>query len=123
MPGHVERVIGYGALKAFIETFYGNLTPVQFGIAISGVYTALVYITPILGGLVADRLIGRTPTVVIGAITMAVGQFLMALDAGFVVGLVMLVLGVGCFKGNIASQVGDLYSLKDKRRAEPWRRR
>ncbi len=120
MPGHVEHVIGYGALKSFVETFYGNLTPAQFGIAISGIYTALVYITPLLGGLVADRLIGRTPTVIIGAIAMAVGEFLMALDAGFVVGLVMLVFGVGCFKGNIASQVGDLYSLEDKRRADAF---
>ncbi len=121
MPGHVERVIGYGALKNFIEFIYGTgLKPEQIGIGISGVYSALVYLTPILGGLIAERGIGRTPTVVIGAIAMTIGQFLMALDSGFVVGLVLLILGVGCFKGNIASQVGDLYTLQDKRRADAF---
>ncbi|MBV9693814.1 MAG: MFS transporter, partial [Alphaproteobacteria bacterium] len=120
-PGHVEQVIGYSALKGFIAFVYGaGLQPEQMGIAISGIYSALVYLTPILGGLIAERWLGRTPTVVIGAVAMTVGQFLMALDSGFVLGLVLLVLGVGCFKGNIASQVGDLYSLEDKRRADAF---
>ena len=101
---------------------YGaNLTPAQIGIAISNDYSALVYMTPILGGLIADRLIGRTPAVIIGAVLMMIGQFSMALDPGFVViGLVLLIFGVGFFKGNIASQVGDLYSLDDKRRADAF---
>lgn len=118
---HVEHVIGYSALKGFIGFIYGaNLKPEQIGIGISGIYSALVYLTPIFGGLIAERWLGRTPTVVTGAIAMMIGQFLMALDSGFVIGLVLLVLGVGCFKGNIASQVGDLYSLEDKRRADAF---
>lgn len=121
MPGHVEQVIGYGALKSFIAFIYGSgLKPEQIGIGISGIYSALVYLTPLLGGFVADRLIGRTPAVIGGAVAMTIGQFLMALDAGFVLGLVLLVFGVGFFKGNIASQVGDLYSLEDKRRADAF---
>jgi POT family proton-dependent oligopeptide transporter len=120
-PKHVEHVIGYPALKAVIKFIYGaNLTPEQIGIAISNDYAALVYLTPILGGLIADRLIGRTPAVITGALLMMIGQFSMALDSGFVIGLVLLICGVGFFKGNIASQVGDLYSAQDKRRADAF---
>ena len=81
-------------------------------------YAAWVYLTPILGGLLADRVLGRTRTVILGASLMALGHFLMAFDATFLIAHRCLLLGVGCFKGNIASQVGDLYSQDDPRRAD-----
>ncbi len=90
----------------------------SLAIAITLFYAAWVYATPILGGLLSDLLIGRTRTVIIGASLMTVGQFLMMFDATFLVAIACLLLGVGCFKGNIASQVGDLYSQDDPRRAD-----
>jgi POT family proton-dependent oligopeptide transporter len=85
-----------------------------------GWYTSLVYLTPILGGLLADRVLGRTKTVTIGAILMSIGHFLMAFDASFLLALLCLLLGSGCFKGNIATQVGDLYAKGDNRRADAF---
>src|SRR6185369_1110626 len=75
---------------------------------------------PLFGGLLADRLLGRTKTVVIGAILMAIGHFLMAFEASFLAALACLLVGVGCFKGNIAAQVGDLYAPGDQRRASAF---
>ena len=63
-------------------------------------------------------MIGRTKTVTIGATLMVIGTFLLALNATFLIGLACLLAGVGCFKGNIASQVGDLYTIDDPRRAD-----
>ena len=77
---------------------------------IFGLYAGCVYLTPLFGGLLADRLLGRTKTVVIGASLMALGHFLMAFEASFLIALACLLIGVGCFKGNIAAQVGDLYA-------------
>ena len=85
-----------------------------------GLYAGLVYLTPLFGGLLADRLLGRTKTVVIGASLMALGHFLMAFEASFLVAIACLLIGVGCFKGNIAAQVGDLYAPGDKRRASAF---
>ena len=85
-----------------------------------GLYAGFVYLTPLFGGLLADRVLGRTKTVVIGAILMALGHFLMAFEASFLVALACLLLGVGCFKGNIAAQVGDLYAPGDPRRASAF---
>ncbi len=88
--------------------------------AIFGLYTGLVYLTPIGGGLIADRLLGRTRTITIGALLMAAGHFLMAFDVTFLVALACLLTGVGCFKGNLASQVGALYATGDNRRADAF---
>jgi proton-dependent oligopeptide transporter, POT family len=120
-PGHTDHVIGYGIFTAVIARFYGQAaTPQEMTSHIFGVYTATVYLTPLLGGLLADRLIGRTRSVTIGALLMALGHFLMAFEASFVLALLCLVMGVGFFKGNIASQVGDLYSIEDPRRANAF---
>jgi len=61
----------------------------------SGCTLGLVYVTPIAGGLIADRWLGRTRTVTLGALLMAAGHFLMAFDAWFLVALVCLLAGVG----------------------------
>src|SRR5204862_2512495 len=78
------------------------------------------YLTPILGGVIADRLAGRTRTITAGALLMATGHFLMAFEVSFLAALLCLLLGVGCFKGNIATQVGELYGPDDLRRADAF---
>jgi proton-dependent oligopeptide transporter, POT family len=65
-------------------------------------------------------LLGRRRTVLLGALTMAAGHFLMAFEAAFLFALLCLVLGCGMFKGNIASQVGSLYKPEDLRRADAF---
>src|SRR6202008_183841 len=87
---------------------------------IFGLYTGLVYLTPIAGGFVADRILGRTRTITIGASLMAAGHFLMAFDVTFLLALTCLLTGVGCFKANLASQVGALYATGDNRRADAF---
>lgn len=121
LPGHIENVAGFGAFKAALEAMYGPLaTPIAIGAAITGIYSSGVYITPLIGGFIADRFLGRTATVTLGASLMVVGHFLMAFDVAFVFAVLCLFVGVGCFKGNIASQVGELYAAADLRRADGY---
>ena len=120
LPGHVENVAGFGALRSFIEGMYGPLAVQPLASAIFGLYAGGVYLTPIAGGWLADRVLGRTTTITIGALLMTAGHFLMAFDVSFLLALLCLLLGVGCFKGNIASQVGELYGPDDLRRADAF---
>lgn len=82
------------------------------------VYTSFVYVTPIIGGYLADRYLGNKRAVIIGAILMAIGHFLMAFEAYsiFMSALVFLILGNGFFKPNMSTQVGRLYPANDGRR-------
>lgn len=120
LPGHVENVAGMAGLRSLIEAMRGPLSATAFATQISGLYGGLVYLTPIIGGLVADRALGRKRTVTIGAATMACGHFLMAFEMPFLLALLCLLIGVGFFKGNIASQVGALYRPGDKRIASAF---
>jgi len=113
LPGHVENIAFFDSFR----TLYGGLEGQALASAIFGTYASLVYLTPILGGFVADRLLGKRITVLIGGITMAAGHFLMAFEVSFLFALLCLILGSGMFKGNIASQVGALYGPHDLRRA------
>ncbi|MEZ4302360.1 MAG: peptide MFS transporter, partial [Polyangiaceae bacterium] len=81
-----------------------------------GAYTALVYLTPLLGGIIADKLFGQRRTVVVGGILMAIGHFIMAFENWFFIALLFLIVGNGAFKPNISTQVGNLYKQGDPRR-------
>lgn len=82
-----------------------------------GVYTGLIYITPLIGGWLADNKLGQRKAVLIGAVAMAAGQFVLsAFDGGLYVGLSLLICGNGLFKPNISTMVGDLYAKTDTRR-------
>jgi POT family proton-dependent oligopeptide transporter len=72
---------------------------------------------PILGGIIADKLTGRRVALIAGGLVMALGHFLMAIEGAFLFALLALIVGVGLFKGNIATQVGELYDEHDLRRA------
>jgi POT family proton-dependent oligopeptide transporter len=120
LPGQVENVAGFGPFRAAIEGLYGPLSPQALASAIFGFYAGFVYLTPLAGGVIADRLAGRTRTITVGALLMALGHFLMAFEVSFLIALLCLLLGVGCFKGNIATQVGELYGPDDLRRADAF---
>ncbi|HEX6376208.1 MAG TPA: peptide MFS transporter [Allosphingosinicella sp.] len=115
-PEHVDSVAFFDSFR----TLYGGLDGQPLASAIVGTYFASVYLTPILGGLLADRVLGKRRTVLLGAVTMAAGHFLMAFEASFLFALLCLILGSGMFKGNIASQVGSLYKPADLRRADAF---
>jgi POT family proton-dependent oligopeptide transporter len=71
---------------------------------------------PILGGFLADRFLGRHRTVILGGMCMACGHFMMAFESLFLIALMMLIIGIGAFKPNVSTQVGDLYPAGDSRR-------
>lgn len=111
---HVDGVAGLGWLRAW---HYPGLEGQPLASAIFGDYTSLVYLMPILGGIIADKLTGRRVALIAGGLVMALGHFLMAIEGAFLFALLALIVGVGLFKGNIATQVGELYGEHDLRRA------
>ena len=115
-PDAGVEVLGFNALKHALETAFGTMTPQALSSQIYGLYTGFVYLTPFFGGLLADRLLGRRKSVIVGAVLMAIGHFLMASESLFFVALMVLILGNGCFKPNISTQVGGLYAPNDPRR-------
>ena len=116
LPAHAGDVVGLAGLKGVLEALFGPLDVQPLSSQIYGLYTALVYLTPIFGGLLADRVLGQRRTVVIGALLMAIGHFLMAVEQLLLFALLVLILGSGAFKPNISTQVGWLYPPGDQRR-------
>jgi POT family proton-dependent oligopeptide transporter len=89
---------------------------------IYGTYLGLVYLTPFIGGLLADRLLGYRRSIILGGLMMAAGYFLLSMHSttSFYIALLLIILGNGFFKPNISTLVGSLYSedsLKDKKDA------
>lgn len=123
-PGHIEQVSGFEAFRQGLNWLMREIpwlfkkTDMAMASNISQLYAGLVYVTPLIGGPLADRWLGRTRTVTIGSLLMIAGTFLLATNQTFLLGLAFLLGGVGCFKGNIAAQVGDLYTKTDNRRAD-----
>ena len=116
LPGHADNVIGLGALRYLFESMSGPLGVQPFSSHIYGLYTGLVYLTPVFGGMLADRVLGQHRTILLGAAMMAIGHFMMAFEPLFLIALTMLILGNGAFKPNMSAQVGGLYAPGDPRR-------
>lgn len=87
-------------------------------IGVYAAYGALVYTTPFVGGIIADKLLGFKKSVLLGALLMAVGHFVMAIENELFlyIALSFLIVGNGFFKPNISSMVGGLYEENDPRR-------
>ncbi len=123
-PGHIEQVWGFDTFRAGLDWLIREIpwlfhqSPMAYASYTSQLYAGLVFVTPLIGGPLADRVLGRTLTVTLGSILMVAGTFLLAANQTFLIGIACLLGGVGCFKGNIAAQVGDLYAIDDPRRAD-----
>ena len=115
-PPHAGDVLGLASFRAGLESVFGPLVAQPLASQIYGFYTGFVYLTPIAGGLLADRVLGQRRTVILGAALMAAGHFMMAFKRLFLFALLVLILGNGCFKPNISTQVGALYAPDDRRR-------
>jgi POT family proton-dependent oligopeptide transporter len=87
---------------------------------IFGAYAAGVYLTPIFGGIIADRWLGRRRAVIIGGLMMAMGHFMMSIEALFFPAMVVIALGNGLFLPNLPSQVPLLYAPADARRVSAF---
>jgi POT family proton-dependent oligopeptide transporter len=114
LPGHIENVAGMRAFRAFLESLLGPMSNQAFGSQMFGLYAGMVYFTPVFGGLLADRLFGPRRVVLAGIALMTAGHFAMAFEQSVLIALLLLVLGSGCLKGNIAAQVGQLYVKEDE---------
>jgi len=119
-PGHIESVAGFATMRGGLEALFGPMQTTALASAIFGIYGSFIYLTPILGGFLADRFLGRTSTVIAGSTLMITGHFLMMSEAAFLPALFLLVFGIGCFKGNLAAQINALYGMDDARRADAY---
>ncbi|MFR9525909.1 MAG: peptide MFS transporter [Rikenellaceae bacterium] len=128
-----ERFSYYGMRALLVLFLMAGINAGGFGLSreeaftIYGIFTFLVYVTPLIGGVLADKVLGQRATIYIGGLTMAMGQFLLAFAAmagdnmetrqfWFFVGLGVLILGNGFFKPNISTMVGQLYDDNDPRK-------
>jgi POT family proton-dependent oligopeptide transporter len=121
-----ERFSYYGMRAILVLYMVAPLTGENPGLgidsgnakAIYGTYVGLVYLMPIAGGWIADRLLGLRRTVLYGGIVIALGHYSMAVDtpAFFWLGLLLITLGTGLLKPNISGMVGQLYAEGDTRR-------
>lgn len=87
--------------------------------SIYGFFTGAVYFTPLVGGYLSDKFLGRRRAITIGGITMALGNlclFAMHSTLGLYLGLALLIIGNGFFKPNISTLVGELYPENDGRK-------
>jgi POT family proton-dependent oligopeptide transporter len=115
-PNRAAEVLGYNQLEYFLKSIFGVMNIQQMSSQIYGLYTGFVYFTPFFGGVIADKFWGQHKTVYLGGLLMAIGHFLMASEKMFLVALLFLILGNGCFKPNISTQVANLYKEGDGRR-------
>ncbi|NJN26256.1 MAG: peptide MFS transporter [Cyclobacteriaceae bacterium] len=130
-----ERFSYYGMRALLVLYLTASFTEGGFGmertaaLEIYAIFTGLVYLTPILGGLFADKLLGQRKAIYIGGIVMALGQFALAASVSYDLGgdmemrkyllfcgLGLLILGNGFFKPNISTMVGGLYEPNDPRK-------
>src|SRR5215210_8129564 len=119
-----ERFSYYGMRALLILFMTASVTTGGLGFdtvtagAIYGAYTAMVYMTTLPGGWIADRLIGQRRAVLYGGVLIACGHFSMAVPslATFYLGLFLIVIGTGLLKGNVSVIVGRLYAPRDVRR-------
>jgi len=116
LPGRIENVAGMAGYRAALEAMFGPMSMQQLATQTFGFYAGLVYATPLIGGLMADRWLGARKTVMIGIALMTLGHAAMVFDASFLAALLLLILGSGCLKGNVAAQVGHLYPPLDEGR-------
>ncbi|MCL2724730.1 MAG: peptide MFS transporter [Polyangiaceae bacterium] len=112
-----ERFSYYG-MRALLVLYLVNRIKLdrEHALEIYGIYTSLVYLTPLVGGYLADKILGRRKAVLIGGIVMALGQIALMFQPLLHLALGLLIAGNGFFKPNISTMVGGLYRQGDTRR-------
>ncbi|MGO2083028.1 peptide MFS transporter [Vagococcus sp.] len=120
-----ERFSYYGMRAILLYYMYDEVAngglglPKPTALAIMSVYGALVFMSGILGGWMADRLLGSRQTVLIGGLFIMIGHVVLGLPFGLMalfISMVLIVIGTGMLKSNVSNMVGNLYSKEDDRR-------
>jgi proton-dependent oligopeptide transporter, POT family len=111
-----DAVLGLQGLRRLLTSLLGPLDDAAFVAQIVGLLVGLVYLTPLPGGVLADRWLGRSRAVTLGAWLMMCAHLMLAFEPIFLIGLVLLAIGSGLFEPSLAAQVGDLYLPGDARR-------
>lgn len=117
-PERAQAILGYAWLQRVLEAAFGPLSIQAMSSQIYGLYGGLVFFTPLIGGLIADRWLGQRRAVFIGGGLIALGHILMAFDATFLLALMAIILGSGLFTPAISAQVGALYAPGDESRRD-----
>ncbi len=111
----------YGMRTLLVYYMVGQLSmPQAKASLIYGLYTGFLYFTPILGGLIADRWLGPRKAVIVGALFMAAGHFMMAFEPLLYVALISIVIGNGFFLPSLSSQIRLLYAAGDARQPRAY---
>ncbi|MBS0480446.1 MAG: peptide MFS transporter [Proteobacteria bacterium] len=119
-PEQARHVLGLAGFRAALAAVFGPMTDMAFAAQTYGIYSGLIYATPLAGAWLGDRVLGRTRTVSIGCVLMACGHLAMASERFFLLALTLIVIGAGCVIGNMAAQVGQLYAPGDHRRTRAF---
>jgi proton-dependent oligopeptide transporter, POT family len=120
LPQHARDVFGLAQFRGILSSTSGPMTDLAFATLTYGIYSGLIYAAPLIGAWLGDRVIGKTRAVTIGTLLMAMGHLAMASEHFFLVALSLLIVGSGCLLGNMAAQVGMLYSPDDHRRTRAF---
>lgn len=120
LPETSGQVAGLGTYRKVLEAMFGPMTDLALAAQTFGFYSGLILLTPLIGAWLGDRVLGRTRTVTIGALLMAAGHITMASEKLFLLALILLILGGGCFIANLAAQIGGLYHPTDSRRTRAF---
>lgn len=120
LPEHARNVLGLGQFRGILSATFGPMTDLAFATQTYGIYSGLIYASPLIGAWLGDRVIGKTRAVTIGTLLMAAGHLAMASEHFFLIALLLLIVGSGCLLGNMAAQVGLLYSPDDARRTRAF---
>ncbi len=120
LPGHIERIAGFERYRTIVEGVTGPLSTQALASQTFGLYTGLIYFTPVIGGAIGDRITGRRGAVAVGALLMTAGHFSLAFDRSFLVALLLLILGAGLLRGNLSAQIRSLYADGDRREADAF---
>lgn len=94
---------------------------VALAAVVTGLFGAIATVAPLLGGLIADRLIGQHRAIVLGGVMMAAGHALLIAAPAIIPALLAIALGSGFFKGSVAARLSGLYMADDPRRVEGFR--
>jgi POT family proton-dependent oligopeptide transporter len=120
LPEHAREVLGLAAYRNALSAVVGPMIDVSFAAQTFGIYSGLLYGTPLLGAILADRVLGKTRTVSIGCLLMSAGHLTMASEHLFLVALLLIVTGAGGVIGTMFAQVGQLYAPDDHRRTRAF---
>jgi len=120
-----ERFSYYGMKAILVFFMYYEVTegglglPQDIALAIVSIYGSLVYMSGIIGGWLADRILGTSKSVFYGGVLIMLGHILLAIPGNialFLISMIFIILGTGLLKPNVSSQVGEIYSEQDNRR-------